>query len=263
MSYTVQQVIDTVLKEIPGAPREHTVDTLKSGDPAAPVTGIVTTFTATLDVLRQARQLGANLVITHEPTYYNHRDEVDWLAEDVVYAAKRRLIDESGLAVWRFHDHWHMHNPDGIYTGLTAKMGWESFQDAENKELYHLPPVTLAGLVEDFKRKLGLPLVRTVGPAEMLCRSVVVVVGSMPGDYQLKGLFDTGADLLVCGETVEWQVFEYIRDSNAAGLPKGLIALGHEVSEEPGMDYLVEWLGQRLPGVTITHLSAGDPLVIR
>jgi putative NIF3 family GTP cyclohydrolase 1 type 2 len=46
-------------------------------------------------------------------------------------------------------------------------------------------------------------------------------------------------------------------------MPKGLIAIGHEVSEEPGMAYLVEWLGERLPGVPITHIPAGDPVVIR
>ena len=262
MSYTVQQVIDTILKQVPGAPLEGTVDTLKAGDLSTAVTGIVTTFVATVDVLRQARGLGANLIITHEPTYYNHRDQADWLTGDAVYAAKRRLIEENGLAVWRFHDHWHMHQPDGIYVGFTAKMGWQSYQDAENKERYHLPPTTLNELAEEFKRKLGLPRIRTVGPAELVCREVVVVVGSMPGEYQLKGL-SAGADVLVCGETVEWQVFEYVRDASAAGMPRGLIALGHEVSEEPGMAYLVDWLRERLPGVPITHVPAGDPLVIR
>jgi putative NIF3 family GTP cyclohydrolase 1 type 2 len=262
MSYTVQQVIDTILKEVPGAPVEGTVDTLKAGDSSTPVTGIVTTFVATIDVLRQAKALGANLVITHEPTYFHHLDQADWLAGDAVYAAKRRLIEESGLAVWRFHDHWHMHQPDGIYVGFTAKMGWQAYQDGENKERYHLPPVTLADLSEEIKRKLGLSRVRTVGPAEMICREVPVVVGSMPGEYQIQA-YRAGADVMVCGETVEWQVFEYARDANGAGMPKGLIAIGHEVSEEPGMAYLVEWLGERLPGVPITHIPAGDPVVIR
>ena len=44
MGTSVQDVIHTILDQIPGAPREGTVDTVKAGDPAQPVTGIVTTF---------------------------------------------------------------------------------------------------------------------------------------------------------------------------------------------------------------------------
>ena len=72
-----------------------------------------------------------------------------------------------------------------------------------------------------------------------------------------------GADVLVCGEASEWQVYEYIRDANGLGMHKGLIVLGHERSEEPGMAYLAGWLKERLPGLPIQHIPAGDPLVIR
>ncbi len=68
---------------------------------------------------------------------------------------------------------------------------------------------------------------------------------------------------MVCGETSEWQVYEYVRDANSLGLHKGLLVIGHERSEEPGMAYLAEWLKGRLPGLAITHVPAGDPLVIR
>jgi hypothetical protein len=44
------------------------------------------------------------------------------------------------------------------------------------------------------------------------------------------------------------------------GLSRGLVVLGHEKSEEPGMHYLVQWLRSRLPGLPITHVPAGDPL---
>src|SRR6187401_1652568 len=50
---TVQQVIDMILKEIPGAPFPKTVDTLKSGDGKQIVTGIVSTMFATVEVIRR------------------------------------------------------------------------------------------------------------------------------------------------------------------------------------------------------------------
>src|SRR4051794_35654968 len=70
--YTVQDVIDIILKEIPGAPFKQTVDTIKSGSTDQKVTGIVTTMFATVEVIKQAAQLNANFIIAHEPTFYNH-----------------------------------------------------------------------------------------------------------------------------------------------------------------------------------------------
>jgi putative NIF3 family GTP cyclohydrolase 1 type 2 len=70
MTRTIQNVIDLIIASVPGAPLEDSVDVFKCGDPAQKVTGIVTTFTANMHVLRKAVDLGANLIITHEPTFY-------------------------------------------------------------------------------------------------------------------------------------------------------------------------------------------------
>lgn len=45
-------------------------------------------------------------------------------------------------------------------------------------------------------------------------------------------------DVLVGGETREWEANEYVRDSAAVGQPQGLVMLGHRNSEEAGMAYL-------------------------
>ena len=90
MPKTIQEVIDAIIKEIPGGPLEDTVDTVKIGDSSQSVRGIVTTFLATHEVIERAVELGANLIITHEPTFYGHRDETDWLEDDPVYEAKAR-----------------------------------------------------------------------------------------------------------------------------------------------------------------------------
>src|SRR5687767_14770623 len=74
-SITVGNVMDMFIKEVPGAPFETTVDTLKSGNRDIVVKGIVTTMFATLEVIEKTISLGANFIIAHEPTYYNHADE--------------------------------------------------------------------------------------------------------------------------------------------------------------------------------------------
>lgn len=263
MAYTVNEVIQTILKEVPGSPFPDTVDTLKAGDGSAPVRGIVTTFIATLDVLRGAVDAGANFIITHEPTYFNHRDEVDWLVKDPLYAVKHQYILDHQLAIWRFHDHWHAYRPDGVVTGLLQQLGWEPYRDADRDDLYHLPPTTLGALADFFKQAFGLAHIRMVGDPAMRIAHVALWVGAYYGQTQIQAIGEGGAEVLVCGEASEWQVYEYVRDANAAGQPKGLIILGHERSEEPGMAYLAEWLKPRFPGLPIQHIPAGDPLTIR
>ena len=74
-SLTAAQVIERIQKNVGVAWHEPTVDTFKAGDPNTRVTGIVTTFAATLDVLQRASASGKNLIISHEPTFYNHLDQ--------------------------------------------------------------------------------------------------------------------------------------------------------------------------------------------
>ena len=76
---TIREIIDLILKTVPGAPFKGTVDTIKSGDPGQQAKGIVSTMFATDEVIQKTIGLGANFIIAHEPTFYNHLDETSWL----------------------------------------------------------------------------------------------------------------------------------------------------------------------------------------
>lgn len=262
MAKTIQDVIDFILREVASAPLVDSVDTLKAGDPAWPVRGIVTTFMATMDVLRRAAATGANLIITHEPTYYNHLDRIDWLQNDAVYLAKRQFLADNRLAVWRFHDHWHRYRPDGILTGVVQQLEWESYRDTREGEgsryLFNLPSMSLTALVTLLRARLSVATVRVIGPAELTCRRVALLPGSPPGEWQVEALRQ--ADVLISGEAPEWQTYEYVRDAIAVGQSKAMVMLGHERSEEPGMAYLAKWLAERLPGIPIAHIPSGEPI---
>ena len=259
MPTTAQQVIDLIISHIPGGALEETVDTFKCGDPSEPVRGIVTTFLATYEVIGQAIGLGANLIITHEPTFYVHLDETDWLEGDPVYEAKRRLLDENGIVVWRFHDYWHRHRPDGILTGVLRQLGWEAYADPDRRGLCVIPPLTLGELAAFVKDKLGTGGVRVIGDPLMVCRRVGLALGAGGGKGQIRRLREGDLDVLACGELNEWETAEHVRDAVQLGRRTALIVLGHAASEEPGMAYLVDWLRQRLPDVPVTHVPAGDP----
>ena len=170
--HTIQDVIDLIVAEIQGAPWESTVDTVKSGDSTQPVTGVITTFMGSQHIINRAAQHRMNLIITHEPIYYNHLDETDWLVGDPVYGMKRKILEDNNIVVWRFHDYWHTHKPDGIITGVLKQLGWEAYAQPEQPRICQIPPKSLIDLALFMKRRFGAQRVRVVGNADMSCRRV-------------------------------------------------------------------------------------------
>ena len=125
---TARDIEKEIQEHIGVAWKTPTVDTFKAGNPDTPVTGIAVTMMATLDVLERAAANGQNLVITHEPTFFNHYDDKpEGMDEnDAVWKEKREFIEKHHLVIWRLHDHWHMRKPDGIQAGMTHALGWEN-----------------------------------------------------------------------------------------------------------------------------------------
>lgn len=265
---TIQDVVDLIVNSIPGAPLEDTVDTFKAGDPSQPVTGVVSTFLPTCEVIETAASMGANLIITHEPTFYNHLDQTEWLEDDPVYAYKRRLLDRHGIAVWRFHDAWHLYEPDGILTGFLRKLGWEDYpvSDADRRNLpsiLEIPPQSLSELAAYCKQRLAISHpIQLVGDPEMTCRRVGLMLGAYGGRGQIGFLGGSDIDVLMVGEINEWETSVYVQDARSMGRSSSLLILGHANSEEPGMEYMVEWLKAALPDVPVHHVASGDPFVL-
>ena len=257
---TVQEVMDVVIAQIPGGVKAQTVDTLKSGRGDQKVTGIVTTFMATVEVIERAAWLSANFIITHEPTFYNHLDQTDWLTEDPVYQHKKALLDKHGIAVWRFHDYWHTYRPDGILHGFLQKTGWQDYLDPKRENICVLPPISLKNLAGYLKKQFNLTRTFYIGDPDLMCKNIGILPGAWGGRTHIPMLGTEDIEVLIVGESAEWEAVEYVRDASRAGLQKGLIIMGHARSEEPGMRYLAEWLRPLVPGVKITHVEAGDPL---
>src|SRR6266478_10183802 len=174
-SLTARDVIARIQARV-GIPwQQETVDTFKAGNPDTEVKGIAVTMMATLDVLQRAAAAGQNLIITHEPTFYNHLDkpvELEQKENDPVLAAKRAFIQEHGLLIWRFHDHWHLRKPDGIEAGMAHALGWEKFQDSSNQYLFAVPETDLEHLAGDLKSRLKIRVMRVVGDPKLKIRKV-------------------------------------------------------------------------------------------
>lgn len=255
---TAQQVVERIRAGV-GVPwRETTGDTFKAGDPRTIVTGVATTVMATLPVLRQAAGAGRNLIVTCEPTFYNGNDDPGPRATDPIYLAKKAFIDERRLVIWRFQDHWGARSPNEFATALAETLGWAKLRTAENPLIYSIPATTLGALAAHARARLGVRGgLRVIGSASMPVRRVLL----SPGTTSLQATIDNlpQADVILSGEPREWEAVEYVADSGPAGRPKGMIAVGRVVSEEPGMRACAAWLRSLVTEVPIEHLAVGDP----
>lgn len=253
---TVGQALERIRKETGVTWRDQTVDTLKTGSPATPLTGIATTFMATQAVLEKAAAQKLNFVITHEPTFYNHLDQTKELEQDPIYTAKRALIDKNNLCVFRFHDHWHMMRPDGIRKGMVEALGWQKFEQGNR---YVLPRTTLGELASALKKRLGAKTIRVIGDPALAVSQIAMMPGAGGSAGQQRLLMTDNVDALVIGETREWEAVEYARDATIQGKKKALIILGHAASEEGGMEYCARWVAGFVKEVPVEFIPAGEP----
>ena len=234
--------------------REGGRDTFKAGNADAAVRGIATTGMSTFDMLRRAAAAGKNLVITHEPTFYNDRDATTTLESDPVYLAKQRFIRAHDLVVWRFHDHAHLLRPDPLIAGSARALGWTQYALPDNPRIYVLPATTLGALAAAIARRLNDRALRIVGDPAMKVSRVVLGPGyGMP-------VLTAAEDVVVGGEIGEsGGNAEYALDAVAAGHPKAMIVLGHMMSEDHGMQEVAEWLRTFLTDVPVAFIPAGEP----
>lgn len=255
---TVQDIINLILREGKLQPLSDTVDTIKAGKADQSVTGIVTTMFATIRVIEEAARMKANFIIAHEPTFYNHKDDTGWVKDNKVVQQKLTLLNKHGMAVWRFHDYCHALKPDAISYGVAKKANWLPYYKTGEVSLT-IPPVSLQQLVQLLKTSLGIAHLRVIGDLNQSCSRIDLLPGAWGGQRQVSAAEAHQPDVLIVGEVSEWETAEYIRDGRLLGGKTALIVLGHSVSEEPGMEWFVDWLQPKLPSLKVAHVASGDP----
>lgn len=270
----VKEVIDGIIKKtgLQPLPYEKTCDHLMTGSYDMDVKKIATTFMATVEVIKKAIDIGANLIITHEPTWFTGKDSTEWLENDPVYLEKKKLIEEHNIAIWRFHDHMHMGKEDGIYRGFDAELDWTKYRIQNPREYgrfgecYSIPKTTLEELCRYFKDKLNMQVIQIVGDPKMAVERVSVLVGGGSlglgtEELPMKLMHDNNLDLLICGDITEWTISAYVRDAAAMGMNKGMLVLGHERTEEWGMKHLGQWMKDITGDIEIAFIDAGEPFL--
>jgi len=233
----------------------ETVDTFKAGDPDRAVTGIATSWMATSDVIVRAAEAGCNLLVTHEPTFWNHLDRPPTDPDaDEVHRAKLDLLDRTGMTVWRFHDHNHVaFDRDPVLAALFDRLNvGETTTGRFLDSVSRVPETTLRGLAESIARSLGTDNVRWIGDADLPVRAF----GLGAHNLDTCRIDDAPVDAILVGEVREWDTFAYYRDAAALGLGRGLIVISHRDLETWGATALANWLAGLVPEVPVVDVPS-------
>jgi putative NIF3 family GTP cyclohydrolase 1 type 2 len=257
---TAGDVIDRIKKNLGVAWRDTTYrDTFKFGGPETVVTGIATTAFASYEVIQRASAAGCNMIIPHEVTYWNDRDDVTIASGDPLYTTKVDFMRTHNIVVFRMHDHMHAQRPDFTYVGSARDVGLDpKSETAPNSHRFVIPETTLGALAATVRARTGARALRVVGDPNAKVSRIQLGVG-----YATPPIHSPDIDVVISGEQQETDGVldgpSYVMDAAALGINKGWIMLGHTVSEEAGMLEMAQWIKGIVPEVPVQLVKAGEP----
>jgi len=234
----------------------NTVDTFKAGDPDTEIRGIAVAWMAYTWALKRARDLECNVFITHEPTFYSHRDEDPRFDRFEAVLQKRRWIEENGMVVLRCHDLWDQFPDIGIPDAWAKMLGFSPTKRLGGSGYYRVFDVTghtamtLAEIVARKIRPYGQTAVQIVGPPSKPVTRVAIGTGAItPLTHFLE---EYGVDVAICTD----DGFSYWRDGALAiDLDVPVIIVNHAVAELYGMRLLADYLNDALPAIPVRYIT--------
>ena len=232
---------------------EETVDTFKSGSPDTEVKGIAVGWMSYTWALKRTLDLGFNMFITHEPTYFDHRDNDPSMFAIEGVLAKKRFIEESGIVILRCHDLWDRFPDIGITDGWAKLLGFSNpvYKDGYYR-VFDVAGRTAGDVARQVAKKvapLGQEAVQLIG--EESARVKRAAIGFGAGTPYRHFITELGADLAICSD----DGIRYWRDGALAiDLRLPIIVVNHAVTEENGMKLLAAHLAERFPQIPITHI---------
>jgi putative NIF3 family GTP cyclohydrolase 1 type 2 len=274
MAITAQAIVERIRQNLGTTWKDSPVDTFIAGGRDAEVKGIVTTFAPSPDVLHKAVASGKNMILSRESPFWARpgagsgrgRGQAS-MDNDPVFKMKRDYIAANNLIVYRFFENWNARQPDAQLQGLAKALGWEKFYKpsggqpwATNNGFFEITPATLKATAQSIKKTLKMKCIRCGGNPDITVRKAALSHGMYWITDLRKLLAEPGVDLVVLGEP-QWEneLSLYNFDLNAAGIKKGMIVLGQEVSEEPGCGEMASWIRSFVKEVPVKWIPTGEP----
>ncbi|MEQ1639719.1 MAG: hypothetical protein ABL881_02835 [Novosphingobium sp.] len=238
------------------------VDGFRAGDGDTEVRGIVVAARASTAVLKRAKELGANLVISRQAFLGDSQDRPVGKPEPAL-AEKLALIESAGLMVLRLQDPRTGHAGRALAEALPRAIGLSrplGAVDLASGLVYRSSPTTALALIRKIKFALPTQTVRLVGDPGMAVRGIAFATETSRPNALNPLLSRPDINLLVAGEIHETETTAYVLDCIALGQLKALLLVGPIELEEPAARMLTELL-LPITNVPVTYLPSSPALL--
>jgi putative NIF3 family GTP cyclohydrolase 1 type 2 len=240
----------------PNLSRETTVDQIIHG-PDQEIAKVAVCWMPFSETIVEAHRRGANVIVAHEPTFYDHREIDNKTGENYKEAArtKKQLLDETGITILRCHDVWDAVPGKGVPDCWGAFLGLSDLVASTTYlRVYQIPPTQAHQLVKNFALKTkakGQSTWGFYGDPDRVITKVGTGTGCCSNPHEL---FALGAELAVSVDDIvrAWIDGEWAIDT---GHPVAVV--NHGVAESIAMDSLADELRSVLPGVEVTVIDQG------
>lgn len=246
---------------------EKTVDRFIIGDPGTRIKKIATCWMPYWDTCKEAVKAGANVIVTHEPTFYTHWDldekrpysDQEFAREQYMQLveSKKKWILDNGLVIIRHHDSLDALKDRGIPYSFGKFLGFRNEDIINSKTYYNVyrikkqPASVVAAGIAKRMSEVGQPGVAFYGDPDYPVSTVGVGTGAICDPMRFA---DLKPDLAIAiDDSVKtWTQTYFARDTG-----KPLVIVNHGASEEAGIQELNRIIKEKFPSVETIHFRQG------
>lgn len=208
-----------------------------AGSANAEVEGILCALDLNPQVIEEARQLGANLIVTHHPILFRGRKN---LREDDAEGRALCALVRSGISLIAAHTNFDNAQP-GVNDALAVRLGLTDVEALEHGMRVGTPKErTLGAFCRHASEALGAPIRRYGEPDREIHR--VAVLGGAGGDFAAQA-GAAGADVYLTGEIAHHKAWDAYLSGVCA------LEAGHAATELPAVEMLADGLQKAADGV--------------
>jgi putative NIF3 family GTP cyclohydrolase 1 type 2 len=235
---------------------DKTVDLFKAGDPKTEVKGIAVGWMPYEWTIKKALELGCNMFVTHEPTYYDHWDKNQDVFKFDCARRKRELVEKSGMVILRCHDLWDQYPEEGVPDSWACTLGFSQPVDGKGWfRVFDVSGRTAIDVARQVAKKtayLGQDSVQLIGDGNRKVTRAAIGCGAITPFQQFLETYR--ADLAICTD----DGFTYWQDGALAldmGIP--VVIVNHPVAEDYSMKVLADHLSKKYPGLPVHYIPEG------
>lgn len=246
-----------------------TVDKIIIGDPGTVIKKIGTCWMSTWETCKKAVNAGVNVLVTHEPTFYTHRDldevpgfldkKSDYVKEQYLsqIEKKKKWINDNRLVIIRNHDTLDALPERGIPFALGEFLGFKNSDIIASRTYYNVykfdkqSASSFASGMAGKLKELGQPGVAFYGDPAREVSSVGIGTGWICDPMEFA---DLKPDVFVAIDDV---IKTHIQTVFAADTGHPLIVVNHGTSEEMGMRSLNQIIKEKYPDIDVIHFNEG------